>query len=227
IAPKSLTYLISAVMEIAKMKETENDCVSCYGWLADKDATDNADDLKNGIFKKFFDKTKAYYSTVDINTKFEQKSVPSKIQHKEKSKNKNKASHNIESKTTNEIQGQNLDEIDSDEELLNVKLLPTPKKTKKKVKKPTVKIRDKKTSDNEEQCSQSIETTNPDRIDFQDFLTKRTEKKASKPHTGEYEVVLVLDSRERCHKDRSFLYEQLIKKGVPCEQRNLSLGDVL
>src|SRR5690606_7850936 len=184
IAPKSLTYLISAVMEIAKMKETENDCVSCYGWLADKDATDNADDLKNGIFKKFFDKTKAYYSTVDINTKFEQKSVPSKIQHKEKSKNKNKASHNIESKTTNEIQGQNLDEIDSDEELLNVKLLPTPKKTKKKVKKPTVKIRAKntsdkhvieessqKSSDNEEQCSQSIETTNPDRIDFQDFLT--------------------------------------------------------
>ncbi len=44
----------------------------------------------------------------------------------------------------------------------------------------------------------------------------------------EFEIVLLLDTREVGKgKDRNFIHEQLVKKGVNCEVRNLALGDIM
>lgn len=44
---------------------------------------------------------------------------------------------------------------------------------------------------------------------------------------GSFDIVLILDNRERAYEDRDYIFTELQEKGVSVEQRALVLGDVL
>jgi hypothetical protein len=91
-----------------------------------------------------------------------------------------------------------------------VSLLKKKKKTPKKTKKPKVIVEE---SEEEEMVISKVDSDGL----FESFVKK----------SKSFEVVLLVDQRERSRNDRNLIYQKLSKKGIKTEQRNLELGDFL